>query len=863
MASVFPPTGRAPAVRKGRSVRLRVFALLAALAVAGAARSRPLAAQQRHRVEALYTYDGRPLDFTPDGVWRVKARRVAQQRARLLSQGQLPLLNAPIAQAAWNGSALAGTLYVPTILLAFKDTNVPALPDTAQYDSIFYTTTALQSPQRAYTVRRYYEELSHGLFSVQGKTYGWVVADTNQAYYLNACGAGSDPMGCSTGLARLGQLLKGALAKVDPTVLFSQYDNSGADNTPNTADDDGVVDLVQFVLPVVGRECGGPGYNAHHFSLSGLTGTAYTTNDPSLATGGSVTVNNYQIVSGVGGPGCTNAGEIMAVGTSAHEMGHGLGLPDLYDTNALSEGVGEWSLMGSGNYTSLNSPAHFDAWSLQQMGWVTLAPLTTVGTYSVGPVERSDSVFVIQPLGSNPRGEYWLLENKQAIGSDTANMETGGAAGPKRGGLLVWHADQTQITNGEPTNQVNTGPIHGVALVQADGLRQLDLNVNRGDAGDPYPGTSLNRSYAYGANPKAVMNYDTTVAAGFALDSIYQRLDSSMVFRFLRSLTIVRASDTGAQVTVRDTAYHRFERVMAQGDTATIGIVSPQFSSDTARQYAFQSWSDGLAQTHQITVQPGIDSLVASVATRMRVRAIAGAGGTVSSNPSGDLTAGIYVLRDSTIALRATPAAGKAFVGWSGDTTASADSILVYAVKPYAVLASFQDKLVATAPTAPGPVMGSAYSYQLGAAGGTGTYTWQVSSGALPDGVTLSAAGLLSGVPARTGTFSAEARVTSGVQADSVTVALTVTAPALAPADVVSQILGTRTPLTADQLRYLDLLGNGNGSFDVGDFLAWVNATGAQSPAITAAMAALGVARAAEANGGPARRKAGQPGGER
>ena len=97
----------------------------------------------------------------------------------------------------------------------------------------------------------------------------------------------------------------------------------------------------------------------------------------------------------------------------------------------------------------------------------------------------------------------------------------------------------------------------------------------------------------------------------------------------------------------------------------------------------------------------------------------------------------------------------------------------------------------------------------------------------------------ISGVPATTGTFNATARVTSGSQTADVAVALTVTAPTLVTADVVSQILGTRSPLSADDLKYLDLLGNDSGGFDVGDFLAWVNATGAQAPEIAAALARL------------------------
>ena len=170
---------------------------------------------------------------------------------------------------------------------------------------------------------------------------------------------------------------------------------------------------------------------------------------------------------------------------------------------------------------------------------------------------------------------------------------------------------------------------------------------------------------------------------------------------------------------------------------------------------------------------------------------------------------------------------------------------------------------MATAPAPPAPVMGTAYSYQLAATGGSASYTWQVTGGTLPDGLTLSTAGLVSGVPAKTGAFSAEVRATSGAQTDSVTLALTVTAPTLATADVVSQILGIRSPLTADQLHYLDLLGNTNGSFDGGDFLAWVNATGAQSPAITSAMAALGASGPAAAQGGKVGGKITRPGGAR
>ncbi|HEY2824812.1 MAG TPA: hypothetical protein VGI83_04635, partial [Gemmatimonadales bacterium] len=44
---------------------------------------------------------------------------------------------------------------------------------------------------------------------------------------------------------------------------------------------------------------------------------------------------------------------------------------------------------------------------------------------------------------------------------------------------------------------------------------------------------------------------------------------------------------------------------------------------------------------------------------------------------------------------------------------------------------------------------------------------------------------------------------------------------------VTRQVTGVSTPLSKSDQRYLDLLGNKNGKFDLGDFLAWVKETGA------------------------------------
>jgi len=58
--------------------------------------------------------------------------------------------------------------------------------------------------------------------------------------------------------------------------------------------------------------------------------------------------------------------------------------------------------------------------------------------------------------------------------------------------------------------------------------------------------------------------------------------------------------------------------------------------------------------------------------------------------------------------------------------------------------------------------------------------------------------------------------------------------PALAADDVADHLMGVRAALSASELDYLDEIGNGNGSFDVGDFRAWLQREGLMSRISTA-----------------------------
>jgi len=475
------------------------------------------------------------FDFRPTGAFRAWGRRVRARRQALLARGDFPSLNAALVAGAPAASpaAVSGTLQVPAVLFTFKDTPLP-LPagrDTASYTSVLFGATPPAG--RPYTERTFYEQLSHGLLSLQGHALGYVALDSNEVHYAGTPGTcSSNPFGTlncnglftSAAVDSMQTALREALRKLDGAIHpdWSQFSYD-----PTT----GILNLVIFLHPAPDGACGGA-TNNHFWSHRYYLLQPYQTLTPWPGHPGSyLQISDYTLQSGVGGTTACDSTTIMPIGTTSEETGHAFGLPDLYDLSEVTSGVGDWSLMSFGVYTAPLSPSRMDAWALSQLGWITLVPLTATGTYTLGPVTpATDTAFLIRVQGSNPRGEYYLLENREAALADTALIAhvCGVSGNPPGcgGGLLVWHVDSTQIASTEFLNAVNEGPIHGLELVQADGLANLDRNpatdplANRGDAGDPYPGVSGNSALAFRTAPAAVKNCCPGSFVGFAIDSI-------------------------------------------------------------------------------------------------------------------------------------------------------------------------------------------------------------------------------------------------------------------------------------------------------------------------------------------------------
>lgn len=691
-----------------------------------AAGQRPTPGQRLNAEPGRFEIPG--MDWGPDAAWRRRARQVRDHRAAMLQRGDIQGLNrrgavllrtqGAVAEPA-PAVAVTGTFHVPVILIAFQDVNV-AFPVQAFQDLLF---AATPPNGRAYTLKTYYEQVSGGRIAMFGRVFDPVRTDSTADFYQQNCNGIGVRNTCPDGGARFGRLLLAVLDSISnrpgADTVWSRFDNDGPDGVPNSGDDDGEVDFVTFLQPVRDGACQpSPGIWAHRWVIAGWNnGSKYVTRTPRRGPGGQpipgqfITVNNYTIQSQVGGgSGCSAPlpptppapEQIMPIGTVAHETGHAFGLPDLYDTDFAgsgTEGVGEWGIMGSGNYSRAYSPTGYDAWSLNELGWVTLEPLTGSRTVTTGPRQTSDTVFIARTAVSN---EYFLIENRQAVNSDTAMLNPANPALPdgpnpcrsncrKAPGLLIWHIDEAIIAARRQQNRVNAGLPQGVALVQADGLNQLRTRGgNRGDHGDPFPGVLGRTAFTLGSTPAARLNGGSYT--GFIIDQIEQLAGGAMRFRFLRrEPSVVRALLAGASIEVNGQAWSRFEDVIPEGQQFTVSAPVEQLTLTGRTLARFLQWSNGGPRTQTITAGAVPDTLSATFAAEHRVLvARTGTGpGAVTASVPGDVAAGIFLAAGVPVTLTATPGPGGFFAGWRGDTSAAAGSLTLRMDRPYDLEASF------------------------------------------------------------------------------------------------------------------------------------------------------------------------------
>ena len=383
--------------------------------------------------------------------------------------------------------------------------NVPLLLGTYDNSNNRYTREQFQNQiydnNPTGTMVEYYREISYGQLELTGQTYGWYRTPQTESTYV----------GTNNGLNGGGaRFTRDLVVLADEDIDYSQYDN----------DNDGYVDVVMIVHTGAGAETGANNIWSHRWSLNGASRSypnvmpegEYVTNDPRPGYPGQfIKVNDYIIQPEE--KSASNTG-IIDIGVFCHEFGHALGLPDLYDYDGSSEGIGNWGLMGGGAYGGDGRhpgyPAHMTAWSKEVLGWVEPIPLERkVEDLRLPNVqENQDAVYRIWVDGEDGN-EYFLLENRQQLGFDRFIFEPG---------LLIWHVDTNILQRGYGVN--NDESHKGVDLEEADGKNDLDFNRNRGDAGDPFPGAFNNRLFNDATQPNSRSYLDRDSGFAVRIDSL-------------------------------------------------------------------------------------------------------------------------------------------------------------------------------------------------------------------------------------------------------------------------------------------------------------------------------------------------------
>jgi M6 family metalloprotease-like protein len=380
-------------------------------------------------------------------------------------------------------SATQSDWRVPIVMIDFPDDTLRY--SAARFESALFDTTGL-NPYGS--VSEYWRWASGGRLRLSGRVVATVHLVNTEAFY----GFGNWGLRGSATPNNMYGAIRDALLASESSVNWSEFDRDG----------DGYVDM----LWVIHAGDGGETMHDHNsfWSITSRLSSGWTGGGPFITStpiAGSPTMH-YRLDRFTTLPELSGLipGRQCEIGVYAHEFGHTLGLPDLYDTSnppgnvPANVGPGYWSLMsygGSGaNGVTPESPSHPGAWLLSLLGWQTVVRPANDTTLTLAPIERGGPAIEVWFEGES-WPEHFLLENRQRQGFDRFLTSPG---------LLLYHVDETSLATRIAANKVNAG-FPGVTIVEADGRSDLVTGSNRGEASDPYPGSLGVLSVGEGAAP--------------------------------------------------------------------------------------------------------------------------------------------------------------------------------------------------------------------------------------------------------------------------------------------------------------------------------------------------------------------------
>ncbi len=227
----------------------------------------------------------------------------------------------------------------------------------------------------------FYLKQSNGRFLAKGDVSDWVKVPYNEARYgANEHRPDADLLALRQGHrhrlvrrrrsrpARRDAEIKTYLAQFDKVDRYD-YDGDGNFNEP-----DGYIDHFQAIHAGEGEEAGGGAQGADaiwshrwyaYSTDAGTTGPAFNKLGGVPLGDSGMWIGDY-----------TTEPENGGLGVFAHEFGHDLGLPDLYDTAGGDNGTAFWTLMSGGSWLNRGTdsigttPGYMGPWEKLQLGWL-------------------------------------------------------------------------------------------------------------------------------------------------------------------------------------------------------------------------------------------------------------------------------------------------------------------------------------------------------------------------------------------------------------------------------------------------------------------------------------------------------------
>lgn len=340
------------------------------------------------------------------------------------------------------------------ILIGFQD--VPFQKTHEDFENLFNQVNYSASGASG-SVKDYYLENSQGQFNLTVTVAGPYVADHNMAYYgaNNSNGDDADPRA----------LVTEAVTKADADVNYADFDNDG----------DGKVDGVYVIYAGYGEEAGASSDAiwAHAWSITPLTLDGKT-------------VSRYSTSAELRG----NSGtQITTIGVICHEFGHVLGAPDYYDTDYAESGGqytgnGNWDIMAGGSWNNHGlSPANHNPYTKVYIyHWASITTISSPQDIEIFPTNTTQANYY--RINTKTAGEYYILENRQSIGFDTALPGHG---------LMVYHVNK-DFDAFLSSNKLNAGFPQMIYPVCASNTSIINStpssfgNIN--SDGCPFPGSS-------------------------------------------------------------------------------------------------------------------------------------------------------------------------------------------------------------------------------------------------------------------------------------------------------------------------------------------------------------------------------------